>query len=152
MRFINKQRHKMTCGATAVANCLKALGQKISYDNILSTFDRVTPDHRTGVTDLELTEMLNAFGIKFKRHDSIKSSDISKILDQGNLIVFRYSWKEGTTQGGHVLLIRGETKKFYKVCNGRKNGSPLYSKKRMFKHIYFSNRHDYSTIGFEILS
>lgn len=92
MRFINKQRHKMTCGATAVANCLKALGQKTSYDNILSNFDRVVPDHRSGVTPLELTKMLNTVGIKFKRHDSIKSSDISNILDKGNLIIFRYSW------------------------------------------------------------
>ena len=35
MRYINKQKHPNTCGAVALANVVKKLGGKMSYEKAL---------------------------------------------------------------------------------------------------------------------
>lgn len=143
--MINKQQHKTTCGPVAVVNALRWMGYCNTYDEIVEFFkehfgfEHNPPPRRSrGVSCCKLRRGLQKLRIKHRLIQKANLSDITRALDDGKAVILRFQWNR---RFGHYVFIDKHTKNFVRAWNMlHSNKTPLVSKKKIRKHITYTNR------------
>jgi hypothetical protein len=135
--MINKQKHKETCGQTAVYNALRNKGVKVSYRDITDVVG-------LGATDTKQLEgLLLSFNIKYK---IIKPTfkKMEKELSKNRSLILTMRWEKGKGSGHH-FFIQDYTPKHF-IAYNYNSLSLLYKdtnqipRKELARHIRFSYR------------
>ena len=117
MRPIRKQQHNTSCGATAVINALKWLGYSNTYKATIKDLASKGYEPTKGKRAKEISDMLNAFSIRFKLHKKPTVSSMKKIIKSGNSMVFVYDKVTELHTGGHCIFIDYHAFGFFNAYN-----------------------------------
>ena len=132
--YINKQRHRYTCGPVALANAYKSLGFSCSYDYILQNFRESL---KWGSFFDEIHNHLRHNKVTC-RYIKPRFSKMQKELDKGNGIILLFRWCDN--RGGHFVFIDGYTDKYFIGYNYNTSGSKYISKRDLAKHFRYNYR------------
>lgn len=111
MRYINKQKHKATCGAIALANVFKKLGKNISYKDAIKLCG--------GLKSFNNSKGHIGYGMTTKRFMQIaKDNGLEVVLTRASLrdarwfstfktfaVVICYAWNKKGKLGGHFTVL-----------------------------------------------
>lgn len=124
-RPIRKQQHSTSCGATAVINTLKWLGYANTYKSTIKDLANKGYEPTKAKSAKEISDMLNAFGIKFKLHKRPTVSSMKKVIKNGNSILFAYDNVTELGTGGHCIFIDYHAFGFFNAYNYSASGNEM---------------------------
>lgn len=107
----------MSCGATAIVNTLKWLGYANTYKTTFKDLERNGYNPTEGKHAMEISSMLEAFGIKFKLHKRPTVASMRNIVKSGNSIIFAYDRVCELGTNGHCIFIDFNALGFFNAYN-----------------------------------
>lgn len=97
-KYITKQRHRYTCGHTAVANAAKFVGKKLSYKDAISLVESVKYQGRnSGTWPYQIAAALDKLDIKYRIEYNNNSKKFIGLLQKDVGIIYLFSYKKKTT-------------------------------------------------------
>ena len=144
--MINRQQHKLSCGAVAVHNALEWSGFDTSYEEVLGLFKELKLDPLKGQWPYHLSKVLK--GQKVENYSILAPTlkDIDKVIDSGDSIIFNYSWydEDSKRMGAHFVFIDAIKGQRVRAWNSSQtNKTPWITRKRLKKLLRFTatNKH-----------
>lgn len=141
--MINRQQHNTDCGPVAIKNALEAKGIRSSYKEILDFSKSYLNFNHDGMNIDEIEMGLTYLGLNPRYCRDVSSKTISKLLDQGKVLILLYRWYSNGRNNGHFVMIDRETDKHVRAWNwtSKKGHSAMMPKWYLTKVLRYSSRH-----------